>query len=69
MADTIYGSTAITIVGYDEDSEELTVQFTDGSRYAYDDVSGADYRGLMGAASVGAYFNAHIRNEHSYRRI
>ena len=63
-------STAVHSIDYDENSETLTVHFTDGSVYAYWNVPQEEYANLLYAASTGSYFNAHIRNEgYSYRQM
>ena len=63
-------STAVASLDYDEDSETLTVRFTDGSVYAYWNVPPEEYANLLYAASTGTYFNAHIRNAgYSYKQM
>ena len=55
-------------VAYDAETSELHVQFTNGTEYVYSDVPESDYDGLLGAASVGSYFNDNIKNAYTYRR-
>ena len=60
-------STAISQIDYDEEWETLTVRFTDGTVYKYWNVPQSVYAEFLYAGSTGGYFNAHIRNEYSYR--
>lgn len=62
-------SSCISSVSYDFGSEELTITFTDGSRYVYENVDTGTYAGLFSAGSKGAYFNSFIRNSFPFRRI
>ncbi len=43
---------------YDDETEELTVTFTNGKSYTYDDVSKDIYDNLTNAVSAGKYFNS-----------
>ena len=43
---------------YDEENKELTVTFTNGKDYVYEDVSKDIYDSLITAESVGKYFNS-----------
>ena len=54
-------STAISEVGYDKETHTLRVQFARGAEYEYPDVPEDEFRGLVGAESVGRYYNAHIK--------
>ena len=61
-------STAIASVSYNFITNEVGIQFTDGSRYTYHDVDTDTYVGLVRAGSKGQYFNANIRNNFSFTR-
>ena len=61
-------STAIASVSYNFISNEVGIQFTDGSRYTYHDVDKDTYVGLVRASSHGEYFNRNIRNNFSFTR-
>ena len=62
-------SSNLSEVGYDEEEETLVVQFKNGSKYTYDDVPVSEYHALMGAPSVGKYFNTNIaKGGYSYKR-
>jgi KTSC domain len=56
-------STAIEQVAYDPKAHVLKAKFRESGRiYAYRDVPQELYDGLLFADSLGAYFNAHIRD-------
>jgi hypothetical protein len=62
-------SGAIAAMGYDEDAEELYVQFVDGGTYAYGGVPEMVYRILLNADSKGAYLNKVIKPTYPSREI
>lgn len=47
---------------YNDESEELTVTFTNGKSYTYIDVSRRTYDELIEAKSAGKYFNLMKQN-------
>lgn len=52
-------STAIASASYR--GGDLTIEFTDGSVYIYDNSSLAEFRELINSDSAGEYFNENIR--------
>jgi hypothetical protein len=58
----IVNSAAIRAVGYD--GHTLTVEFHTGRIYDHPGVPYSVYAGLMQAASIGAYYNRHIRGRY-----
>jgi len=60
-------SSNIAAIGYDGETEELTIEFVSGDTYVYDGIDPETYRALMAAPSKGAFFYAHIRSG-SFRR-
>ena len=60
-------SSAISSVSYNEDTQQLMITFTSGGTYIYYGVPKWKYEGLISASSAGAYFNDHIRDQHSVR--
>ncbi|MCW1825146.1 KTSC domain-containing protein [Mycolicibacterium conceptionense] len=62
-------STSLQSVGYDDQTQTLEVEFTNGLLYQYFDVSPAVYAELVGASSIGQYFAQNIRNSYRYSRI
>ena len=57
-------SSNLVSVGYDPDSETLEVEFTKTGVYQYSNVPLFMHERLMGADSVGKFFNAEIK--HAY---
>lgn len=55
-------SSNLASVGYDMTSSVLEVEFKNGSVYQYLNVPRGTYDALLGAASVGGYFNANVRD-------
>ena len=47
----------------------LTLHFTDGSIYTYQDIPRSVFTELRDTNSAGDYFNQHVRNEFKYRRL
>ena len=56
-------------VGYDATTLKLQVQFHTGRIYEYSNVPEWQHARLMGAISKGSYFDAHIRDKYTTRRI
>ena len=54
-------SSNIEAVAYDEDKEELFIQFKNGAVYKYLDVPYNIYNDLLNADSKGQYFYHYIR--------
>ncbi|MBO5423931.1 MAG: KTSC domain-containing protein [Lachnospiraceae bacterium] len=66
---TSVNSTNIDSVGYNADTQILTVQFkVSGQVYEYLNVPQTLYEGLMASESKGTYLNDNIRNQFAYRR-
>lgn len=62
-------STNIDSVGYNADTQILTVKFkVSGQVYEYLNVPQTLYEGLMTAESKGTYLNDNIRSQFAYRR-
>lgn len=59
-------STSILSVGYDDLTFVLEVEFATGRIYQYFDVPRAHFDAMLTAGSVGAYFNANIRDVFAY---
>lgn len=63
-------STNIDSVGYNADTQTLTVKFkVSGQTYEYLNVPQTLYEGLMTAESKGKYINDNIRSQFNYRRV
>jgi hypothetical protein len=67
---TYVQSSAIEQLSYDPRAHTLCATFRDSGRtYVYDEVPEDVYDGLLFADSLGAYFNAHIRDQFPSREI
>jgi len=64
-----FSSSAFVSIRYDESTKTLTVDFTNGARYAYSNVPPDVVQELDKASSKGAMFNALIRNRYEERRL
>jgi len=62
-------SSNIQEVGYDESTETMRVQFTNGSIYEYRNIPVIVNNDFMQASSLGAYLNRNIRNSYPYEKI
>jgi len=63
-------SSALEQVSYDEEDRTLCATFRESGRtYIYRDVPLELYDGLLFSDSLGAYFNAHIRDHFPFREI
>lgn len=54
-------SSAISTVGYNDETKALYITFRLGAEYIYPDVPQQEYINLISASSVGRYFNEHIK--------
>jgi KTSC domain len=59
-------SSAIALIGYDEDDRTLHVTFTSGRGYEFYGVPIGVYESFMGASSKGRFFNQVIKDKYSY---
>jgi hypothetical protein len=66
---TVTRSSMISEVDYDSDEKLLTLTFSKGGKYQYEDVSKDVYEGLLNAESIGKYFLAHIKNKYVTEKI
>jgi len=63
-------STALEQVSYDEAAHTLWARFRNSGRtYVYHDVPQELYDGLIFSDSLGAYFNAHIRDQFDFEEV
>ncbi len=51
-------SSMLSSCEYDDESKELTVTFSNGKDYTYEDVDKGTYDHLINATSAGKYFNS-----------
>ena len=62
-------SSTLRSVGYDPRSRILEIEFHSGAIYQYLDVPGAVFEALLAQDSLGAYFNAEIRDAYRCARV
>lgn len=62
-------SSTISRMAYDEVRRVLTVEYKNGTRYEYYDVSSAVFQQMKGAASKGQYLAANIKGRFRYARV
>lgn len=63
-------SSQIAEVGYDAEAKKLRVLFNHkGSLYEYSGVEQETFDALVGAASVGIYFNENVKSRYPFVRI
>jgi hypothetical protein len=62
-------STNISSVGYDEPSQTLEVEFSNGSIYQYYNIGAALYDQFSTAPSKGQFLNTYIRNAYPFSRV
>lgn len=63
------GSTTLTAAAYDDSTEQLALDFSDGTRYVYSGVAISLYHDLLAAVSKGTFFNRFIRNRFPYAKL
>jgi hypothetical protein len=59
-------SSCVASCGYDPESDDLEIEFTDGTVYTYYNVSGHQFSRMLRSPSVGWYFNRYIRGNYAY---
>ena len=62
-------STTLAALAYDDSSQQLELDFSDGTRYVYSGVAATLYRDLLGPTSPGTFFNRYIRNHFPYAKL
>lgn len=65
----LVASTNIASIGYNEPSETLEVEFTNGTVYQYYNIGAALWDQFRQAASKGQFLNAYIKNAYPYSRV
>lgn len=69
MPEMIYvDSSNIEAIGYDEDAEELHVQFLGRGYYVYHDVPRNIFDDLMNASSKGSFLNREVRGVYRFTK-
>ena len=61
-------SSNVNQIGYDDETQELVVQFAKGGQYIYSGVPADIADGVINAPSVGQALNLDIKGFYPYRR-
>jgi hypothetical protein len=62
-------SSVIRALGYDDRNRVLEVEFHTNRIYRYFDVPPTVYSDLLGAPSLGEFYNRQIRNEYRFEEV
>ncbi len=62
-------SSNVRSVGYDEETNTLEIIFNSSGTYQYSGVPIDVYKELLGASSVGQYFQQNIKGQYSFRKV
>jgi hypothetical protein len=65
----LVASSNLRSAGYDEASETLEIEFTNGTIYQYYNVPAAMYEQFRQAGSKGQFLNMYIKNAYPYSRV
>ena len=69
MIEMIYvDSSNVEAIGYDDDTQELHVQFLSGGNYIYHGVPRETFDGLMNASSKGSFLNREVKNVYQFTK-
>ena len=69
MPEMIYvDSSNVEAIGYDDDLQELHVQFVSGGNYIYQGVPRQIFDELMNAPSKGSFLNRQIKNVYQFTK-
>jgi hypothetical protein len=69
MLRQVVDSSELRSVGYKMESAVLEAEFRSGEVYDYFDVPAQVVVELLGAESIGRYFNAHIRSQYRFKKV
>lgn len=69
MEMTPLNSSMLTAAGYDPETRELTVEFKNGSRYLYEEVSPDIFHDFLEAESQGGFFSRRIKGIYPSRKL
>ncbi len=69
MERTPVSSSSIAAIGYEEESQVLEVEFTDGAVYQYSGVPSSEHDGILSANSKGKYLHANIKKRYPFVKL
>ena len=62
-------SSSLAAIGYDADTQTLTVEFRKSGTYEFFEVPESIYQELMSAGSHGEYFGRNVRGKYRYAKV
>lgn len=62
-------SSALSDLSYNQNNEDLLIEFTSGDKFIYHGIPGPVWNGLIEARSAGSYYHANIRGKYSASRV
>lgn len=62
-------SSNVKSIGYDEDTQELYVDFLNGSSYKYSGVPQSVFEDFQNASSKGQFLHYEIKGRYDYQKI
>ena len=62
-------SSVVKALFYNDETQELTVEFKSGSKYRYDNVDQEEFDSFAKAVSKGKYFNKNVKNNYDYEKV
>jgi len=65
---TYVNSSNIEAIGYDDDNQDLHVQFLSGGVYIYHQVPRQIFEELMSAPSKGSFLNREVKNVYQFTK-
>jgi hypothetical protein len=65
---TYVDSSNIEAIGYDDNTQELHVQFLSGGHYIYHDVPRQIFDDLMSAPSKGSFLNREVKSVYQFTK-
>ena len=69
MPEMIYvDSSNVEAIGYDDDTQQLHVQFLSGGYYTYQDVPREIFDDLMNAPSKGSFLNREVKGVYQFTK-
>ena len=62
-------SSNVSAIAHDEKSNELHVQFKNGSHYVYEGVPSHIFHRALGSESIGKFLSEHVKGKFDHRKL
>lgn len=69
MREEVLASSNLSAARYDDETQELEIDFASGSTYSYSGVPESEFDNLVNAGSPGGYFHRNIKNGYAFRQV